>query len=190
MSSLVASWGSIIGKIGIGNSYNSFYCPSMSQILSYSSNIAIRGSNNISFVKGYYSNNQLVELSDISYKSSGGGGEIIIPTPKTYTITGVINLTGSGNWELQASDGSGIMMGNISGPGEFEITCPCFTKPYYLKITILNTADNLYYVNDNHNRVLTFNSNNLCSLGTLLWILPYQPSPGDPIAPPIAPPIA
>ena len=182
MSSLVASWGLIINKIGIGNPYDSLYCPSMSQILSYSSNIAIRGSNDISFVNEYYSNNQLVELSDISYKSSGG--EIIIPTPKTYTITGVINLTGSGKWELQASDGSGIMMGNISGPGEFEITCPGFTKPYYLEITILNTADNLYYVNDNHNRVLTFNSNNLCSLGTLSWILPYQPQPPlvDPIA--------
>ena len=182
MSSLVASWGLIINKIGIGNPYDSLYCPSMSQILSYSSNIAIRGSNDISFVNEYYSNNQLVELSDISYKSSGG--EIIIPTPKTYTITGVINLTGSGHWELQASDGSGIAMGNISGPGEFEITCPGFTKPYYLKITILNTADNLYYVNDNHNRVLTFNSNNLCSLGTLSWILPYQPQP--PLVGPIA----
>lgn len=182
MSSLVASWGLIINKIGIGNPYDSLYCPSMSQILSYSSNIAIRGSNDISFVNEYYSNNQLVELSDISYKSSGG--EIIIPTPKTYTITGVINLTGSGKWELQASDGSGIMMGNISGPGEFEITCPCFTKPYYLEITILNTADNLYYVNDNHNRVLTFNSNNLCSLGTLSWVLPYQPQP--PLVGPIA----
>lgn len=182
MSSLVASWGLIINKIGIGNPYDSLYCPSMSQILSYSSNIAIRGSNDISFVNEYYSNNQLVELSDISYKSSGG--EIIIPTPKTYTITGVINLTGSGNWELQASDGSGIAMGHISGPGEFEITCPGFTKPYYLEITILNTADNLYYVNDNHNRVLTFNSNNLCSLGTLSWILPYQPQP--PLVGPIA----
>lgn len=182
MSSLVASWGLIINKIGIGNPYDSLYCPSMSQILSYSSNIAIRGSNDISFVNEYYSNNQLVELSDISYKSSGG--EIIIPTPKTYTITGVINLTGSGNWQLQASDGSGIMMGHISGPGEFEITCPGFTKPYYLEITILNTADNLYYVNDNHNRVLTFNSNNLCSLGTLSWILPYQPQP--PLVGPIA----
>lgn len=185
MSSLVASWGSIIGKIGIGDSYNSFYCPSMSQILSYSSKIAICGSNDISFVKGYYSNNQLVELSDISYKSpGGGGGEIIIPTPKTYTITGVINLTGSGNWVLQDSDGGGIVMGHISGPGEFEITCPCFTKPYYLEITILNTADNLYYVNGNHNSVLTFNSNNLCSLGTLSWILPYQPQP--PLVGPIA----
>ena len=182
MSSLVASWGLIINKIGIGNPYDSLYCPSMSQILSYSSNIAIRGSNDISFVNEYYSNNQLVELSDISYKSSGG--EIIIPTPKTYTITGVINLTGSGKWELLASDGSGIMMGNISGPGEFEITYPGFTKPYYLEITILNTADNLYYVNDNHNRVLTFNSNNLCSLGTLSWILPYQPQP--PLVGPIA----
>ena len=181
MSSLVASWGHIRNKIGIG-SYNSLYCPSMSQILSYSSKIAICGSNNLDIVKKYYSVNQLVRLSDISYKSNGG--EIIIPTPKTYTITGVINLTGSGNWVLQASDGSGIMKGDISGPGEFEITCVCtgFTKPYYLKITILNTADNLYYVNGNHNRVLTFNSNNLCSLGTLSWGLLYQPSPDGPIA--------
>lgn len=179
MSSLVASWGYIKNKIGIG-SYNSLYCPSMSQILSYSSKIAICGSNNLDIVKNYYSINQLVSLSDISYKSNG----VEIITPKTYTITGVINLTGSGNWVLQASDGSGIMGGKISGPGEFEITCPCFTKPYYLEITILNTADNLYYVNDNHNRVLTFNSNNLCSLGTLTWVLPYQPQPplDDPIA--------
>lgn len=177
MSSLIASWGHIRDKIGIGNPYNSLYCPSMSQILSYSSNIAIRGSNDISFVNEYYSINQLVELSDISYKSNGG--EIIIPTPKTYTITGVVNLTGSGNWVLQDSDGSGITRGNISGPGEFEITCASFTKPYYLEITILNTADNLYYVNGINNRVLTFNSNDLCNLGTLSWVLAYQPSPND-----------
>ena len=180
MSSLVASWGHIRNKIGIG-SYNSLYCPSMSQILSYSSKIAICGSNNLDIVKKYYSVNQLVRLSDISYKSNGG--EIIIPIPKPYTITGVINLTGSGNLVLQASDGSGIAKGNISGPGEFEITCPGGTKPYYLEITILNTADNLYYVNDNHNEVLTFNSNNLCSLGTLSWVLQYHPSPDDPMVP-------
>lgn len=172
--SLVASWGSIIDKIGIGDSYNSFYCPSMSQILSYSSKIAICGSNDISFVNEYYSNNQLVKLSDISYKSTGG--EIVIPTLKKYTITGVINLTGSGNWVLQDSDGSSIAFGNISGPGEFEITYPGKVKPYYLEITILNTADNLYYVNTNNNTLLMFNSNNLCSLGTLSWVLSYQPA--------------
>lgn len=167
MSSLVASWGSIICKIGIGNSYNSLYCPSMSQILSYSNKIAIRGSNDIHFVRGYYSNNQLVELSDITYKETGGGGGGSTPTKKTYTITGIINLTGSGNWVLRDSNGLQLDTGTVSGPGEFEITYTGYTKPYYLEIII--TVNDLNYINDNYNTGLTFNSNNLCYLGTLSW---------------------
>ena len=166
MSSLVASWGHIRNKIGIG-SYNSLYCPSMSQILSYSSKIAICGSNDIHFVRGYYSNNQLVELSDITYKETGGGGGGSTPTKKTYTITGIINLTGSGNWVLQDSNGLQLDTGTVSGSGEFEITYTGYTKPYYLEIVI--TVNNLNYINDNHNTGLTFNSSNLCSLGTLSW---------------------
>ena len=168
MSSLVASWGHIRNKIGIGNPYDSLYCPSMSQILSYSSKIAICGSNDIHFVRGYYSNNQLVELSDISYKSTGGGGGGgSTPTKKTYTITGIINLPGSGNWVLQDSNSLQLVIGTVSGPGEFEITYTGYTKPYYLEIVI--TVNNLNYINDNHNTGLTFNSNNLCDLGTLSW---------------------
>lgn len=166
MSSLVASWGHIRNKIGIG-SYNSLYCPSMSQILSYSSNIAICGSNNLNFVKTYYSINQLVRLSDVSYKETSGGGSTPTPTKKTYTITGIINLTGSGNWVLQDSNGLQLDTGTVSGPGEFEITYTGYTKPYYLEIVI--TVNNLNYINDNHNTGLTFNSNNLCDLGTLSW---------------------
>ena len=166
--SLIASWGHIRDKIGIVDPYSStLYCPSMSQILSYSSKIAIRGSNDIHFVSGYYSNNQLVELSDISYKTDSGAPA---PTPKTYTITGVINnLTGSGNWVLQDSDRFKLDSGKVSGPGEFEITYTGYDKPYYLEIVILDEFDDLNYINDNHNTGLTFNSNNLCSLGILTW---------------------
>ena len=165
--SLIASWGHIRNKIGIVDPYRStLYCPSMSQILSYSSKIAIRGSNDIHFVSGYYSNNQLVELSDITYKTDSGAPA---PTPKTYTITGVINLTGSGNWVLRDSDRLQLDIGTVSGPGEFEITYTGYTKPYYLEMVILNSVNDLNYINDNHNIGLTFNSNNLCSLGTLSW---------------------
>lgn len=165
MSNLVASWGHIKNKIGIG-SYNSLYCPPMSQILSYSSKIAICGSNNLDIVKKYYSINQLVSLSDISYKETGGGGGST-PTKKTYTITGIINLNGNGNWVLQDSNGLQLDTGVASGPGEFEITYTGYTKPYYLEIVI--TVNNLNYINDNHNTGLTFNSNNSCDLGTLSW---------------------
>ena len=167
MSSLVASWGHIRNKIGIIGSYNSLYCPPMSQILSYSSKIAVCGSNNLDIVKKYYSVNQLVSLSDITYKETGGGGGGSTPTKKTYTITGIINLTGSGNWVLQDSNGLQLDTGTVSGSGEFEITYTGYTKPYYLEIVI--TVNNLNYINDNHNTGLTFNSNNLCDLGTLSW---------------------
>lgn len=167
MSNLVASWGHIKNKIGIG-SYNSLYCPPMSQILSYSSKIAICGSNNLDIVKKYYSINQLVSLSDISYKETGGGSTPT-PTKKTYTVTGIINLTGSGNWVLRDSNRLQLDTGTVSGPGEFEITYTGYTKPYYLEIVILDEVDDLNYINDNHNTGLTFNSNNLCDLGTLSW---------------------
>lgn len=172
MSSLVASWGSIIGKIGIGNSYNSFYCPSMSQILSYSSKIAICGSNDIMFVKGYYSNNQLVELSDISYKSSGGGGDPggDQPTQKTYKITGNISFGGSINnisWTLSDSYNIQLSGGGLSSNGYFEISYTGVSTPYYLKIIIVSNDYN--YVNENRNTSLSFTSSNICNLGTVTF---------------------
>lgn len=173
MSSLVASWGSIIGKIGIGNSYNSFYCPSMSQILDYSSKITICGSNDMIFVKGYYSNNQLVELSDISYKSSGGGGG---PggdpsTQKTYKITGNISFGGSINninWTLFDSSNIPLSSGDLSSNGYFEISYTGVSTPYYLEITITSNND-LSFVNENRNTSLSFTSSNICNLGTVTF---------------------
>lgn len=168
MSSLVASWGSIIGKIGIGNSYNSFYCPSMSQILSYSSKIAICGSNDMIFVKGYYSNNQLVELSDISYKSSGGGG--VQPTQKTYKITGNISFGGSINnisWTLSDSSNIQLSNGGLSSSGYFEISYTGVSAPYYLEIIIVSNDYN--YINENRDTSLSFTSSNICNLGTVTF---------------------
>lgn len=171
MSSLVASWSSIIGKIGIGNSYNSFYCPSMSQILSYSSKIAICGSNDISFVKGYYSNNQLVELSDISYKSSGGGEDPEDPqTQKTYKIIGNISFGGSINnisWKLSDSSNIQLSIGGLSSNGYFEISYTGVSAPYYLEIIIVSNDYN--YVNENRNTSLSFTSSNICNLGTVTF---------------------
>lgn len=166
MSSLVASWGHIKNKIGIG-SYNSLYCPSMSQILSYSSNIAICGSNDLNFVKTYYSINQLVRLSDVSYKETSGGGSTPTPTKKTYTVTGIINLTGSGNWVLQDSNGLQLDTGTVSGPGEFEITYTGYTKPHYLEIII--SFNDYNYINENRDTTLSFTSSNTCDLGTVTF---------------------
>lgn len=172
MSSLVASWGSIRGKICIGNPYDSLYCPSMSQILSYSSKIAICGSNDISFVKAYYSNNQLVELSDISYKSTGGGGDPggTQPTQKTYKITGNISFGGSINnisWTLFDSSNIQLSSGGLSSNGYFEISYTGVSTPYYLEIII--SSNDYNYINENRDTSLSFTSSNICNLGTVTF---------------------
>lgn len=172
MSSLVASWGSIMGKIGIGDSYNSLYCPSMSQILSYSSNIAICESNDLNFVKTYYSINQLVSLSDISYKSTGGGGDSggTQPTQKTYKITGNISFSGSINnisWVLFDSSNIQLSNGGLSSNGYFEISYTGVSTPYYLEIII--SSNDYNYINENRDTSLSFTSLNTCNLGTVTF---------------------
>ena len=169
MSSLVASWGSIMGKIGIGNPYDSLYCPPMSQILSYNSKIAICGSNDLNFVKNYYSINQLVRLSDISYKSSGGGGGDQ-PTQKIYKIIGNISFGGSINnigWILFDSSNIQLSNGGLSSSGHFEISYTGVSAPYYLEIIIV--SDDYNYVNENRNTSLSFTSSNICNLGTVTF---------------------
>ena len=167
MSELIASWEYILAKIGIGK--ESSYCPSMSQILDYSSKITICGSNDISFVKGYYSNNQLVKLSDISYKSPGGGGGDQ-PTQKTYKITGNISFGGSINninWTLSSSSNIQLSSGGLSSSGYFEISYTGVSAPYYLEIIIVSNDYN--YVNENRNTSLSFTSSNICNLGTVTF---------------------
>lgn len=168
MSSLVASWGSIIGKIGIGNPYDSLYCPPMSQILSYSSKIAICGSNNLNFVKNYYSINQLVSLSDISYKEGDPGGTQ--PTQKTYKITGNISFGGSINniiWTLFSSSNIQLSVGSLSSNGYFEISYTGVSVPYYLEIII--SSNDYNYINENRDTSLSFTSSNTCNLGIVTF---------------------
>ena len=172
MSELIASWEYILGKIGIGR--ESSYCPSMSQILDYSSKITICGSNDIGFVKEYYNNNQLVKLSDISYKSTGGGGGDQ-PTPKTYKIIGNISFSRSINninWTLSSSSNIQLSGGTLSGNGYFEISYTGVSTPYYLEITITSNDDlgfDLSFINENRTTPLSFASDNICNLGTVTF---------------------
>lgn len=167
MSELIASWEYILGKIGIGK--ESSYCPPMSQILDYSSKITICGSNDISFVKEYYNNNQLVKLSDISYKSTGGE---VIPTQKIYKITGNISFSGSINsinWTLSSSSNIQLSGGIINNSDDyFEISYTGVSVPYYLEITITSN-DDLNFVNENRDTPLSFGSDNICNLGTVTF---------------------
>lgn len=172
MSELIASWEYILDKIGIGE--ESSYCPSMSQILDYSSKITICGSNDIGVVKEYYSNNQLVKLSDISYKSTGGGGGDQ-PTQKTYKITGNISFSESINninWTLSSSSNIQLSSGSggLSSNGYFEISYTGVSTPYYLEIIISSNDHN--YINENRYTPLafnSFNSSNVCNLGTITF---------------------
>ena len=171
MSELIASWEYILGKIGIGK--DSSYCPSMSQILDYSSKITICGSNDIGFVKEYYNNNQLVKLSDISYKSTGGGGDPggDQPTQKTYKIIGNISFSGSINninWILFDSSNIQLSSGGLSSNGYFEISYTGVSTPYYLEITITSNDYN-YYINENRTTPLSFTLSNVCNLGTVTF---------------------
>ena len=169
MSELIASWEYILGKIGIGK--DSSYCPPMEQILDYSSKITICGSNDLGFVKEYYNNNQLVKLSDISYKSTGGGDQ---PTQKTYKIIGNISFSGSINninWTLSSSSNIQLSSGTLSGNGYFEISYTGVSAPYYLEITITSN-DDLSFVNENRTTPLSFtssNASNVCNLGTVTF---------------------
>lgn len=170
MSELIASWEYILGKIGIGK--ESSYCPPMSQILDYSSKITICGSNDIGVVKEYYSNNQLVKLSDISYKSTGGGDPGgTQPTQKTYKITGNISFSGSINiinWTLSSSSNIQLSSGFSNNGGYFEISYTGVSVPYYLEITITSN-DDFNFVNENRNTPLSFGSDNICNLGTVTF---------------------
>ena len=171
MSELIASWEHILGKIGIGR--ESSYCPPMSQILDYSSKITICGSNDIGFVKEYYNNNQLVKLSDISYKSTGGGGGDQ-PTQKTYKIIGNISFSGSINninWTLSSSSNIQLSSGGLSSNGYFEISYTGVSIPYYLEIIISSNDynSNYNYINENRTTPLSFTSSNVCNLGTVTF---------------------
>lgn len=171
MSELIASWEYILGKIGIGK--DSSYCPPMSDILDYSSKITICGSNDIGFVKEYYNNNQLVKLSDISYKSTGGstgGGGDDQPTQKTYKIIGNISFSGSINninWTLSSSSIQ-LSGGTLSSNGYFEISYTGVYAPHYLEI-IITTNDDHNYINENRTTPLSFTSSNTCNLGTVTF---------------------